>query len=345
MAQMSHNADQRELRRTEITSYDVARHAGVSQSAVSRCFRPGASISAKMRARIEKAAEELGYQPNALAQGLISKRTNLVAVMISNLTNLYYPEVLANLTHLLSESGVRVLLFALDSESDVDLVLDQLWRHRVDGAIVAARLSDSQVRLFNQKGVALVLYNRVSESEPAASICCDSTGGETILIDRLLAAGHRRFAIIAGPQDSFVGEERLLGARSRIANAGLPEPLVEHGLYSYESGMAAFRALMSKNPGFDALVAVNDVMALGAMDCAREEFGLAIPDDLSVVGFDGVDPAHWLSYRLTTVRQPVRRMTEAAVAALMERIENPSLSAERRFFAGQFIQGGSSRAN
>jgi DNA-binding LacI/PurR family transcriptional regulator len=296
-----------------------------------------------MRARIEKAAEELGYQPNALAQGLISRRTNLVAVMISNLTNLYYPEVLANLTHLLSEQGVRVLLFALDSESDVDLVLDQLWRHRVDGAIVAARLSDNQVRLFSQKGVALVLYNRVSGSEPAASICCDSTGGETILVDQLISAGHRKFAIIAGPEDSFVGEERLIAARNRIAKAGLPEPSVEHGLFSYESGMAAFRALMRNAPGFDALVAVNDVMAIGAMDCAREEFGLAIPQNLSVVGFDGVDPAKWLSYRLTTVRQPVRRMTEAAVAALIERIESPALSAERRFFAGELVRGGSAR--
>lgn len=340
---MTDPARPRDRHRTEPTSYDVARHAGVSQSAVSRCFRPGASISARMRARIEKAAEELGYQPNALAQGLISKRTNLVAVMISNLTNLYYPEVLANLTHLLSENGVRVLLFALDSESDVDLVLDQLWRHRVDGAIVAARLSDDQVRLFSQKRVALVLYNRVSESEPAASICCDSLGGETILVDKLIAAGHRRFAIIAGPQDSFVGQERLAGARVRIANAGLPEPILEYGLFSYESGMSAFRALKARELGFDALVAVNDVMALGAMDCARREFGMAIPDDLSIVGFDGVDPAHWLSYQLTTVRQPVRRMTEAAVTALIERIENPALSAERRFFAGQFIKGGSSR--
>jgi DNA-binding LacI/PurR family transcriptional regulator len=163
------------------------------------------------------------------------------------------------------------------------------------------------------------------------------------LVDRLIAAGHRQFAIIAGPEDSFVGEERLIGARSRIAKAGLPEPSVQHGLFSYESGMAAFRALMSDSPGFDALVAVNDVMAIGAMDCAREEYGLSIPRDLSVVGFDGVDPARWLSYRLTTVRQPVRRMTEAAVAALVERIENPSLSAERRFFAGQFIPGGSAR--
>jgi DNA-binding LacI/PurR family transcriptional regulator len=343
MHRMIGDVDPRERRRTEATSYDVARHAGVSQSAVSRCFRPGASISAKMRARIEKAAEELGYQPNALAQGLISRRTNLVAVMISNLTNLYYPEVLANLTHLLSEQGVRVLLFALDSESDVDLVLDQLWRHRVDGAIVAARLSDDQVRLFSEKGVALVLYNRVSGSEPAASICCDSTGGETILVDQLIAAGHRRFAIIAGPEDSFVGEERLLAARRRIAKAGLPEPDVEHGFFSYESGMDAFRALMGNAPGFDALVAVNDVMAIGAMDCARGEFGLSIPQDLSVVGFDGVDPAKWLSYRLTTVRQPVRRMTEAAVAALIERIESPSLSAERRFFAGQLVRGGSAR--
>jgi len=96
-----------------VTSYDVARHAGVSQSAVSRCFKPGASVSKKMRARVMKAAEELGYEPNAIARSLITRRSNLVAILISNLTNLYYPEVLAELTQKFSAEGVRVLLFAM----------------------------------------------------------------------------------------------------------------------------------------------------------------------------------------------------------------------------------------
>src|SRR5688500_19117468 len=117
------------------TSYDVARLAGVSQSAVSRCFRPGNSLSAEKRKVILKAAAKLGYEPNAFASGLITKRSNLVAVLISNLTNLYYPQVLAELTQRLDAQGIRVLLFALQNEGDAGNMLAQIWRYRVDGAI------------------------------------------------------------------------------------------------------------------------------------------------------------------------------------------------------------------
>ena len=180
------------------TSYDVARLAGVSQSAVSRCFRTGSSIAPTTRERVEKAAAKLGYQPNAIASGLITKRSNLVGVLISNLTNLYYPEVLAELTHRLDERGVRVLLFALQSESHVDAALDQIWRYRVDGVISAARLSTDQLRSFERHGVPVVLYNRFGEGESVASVCCDSISGERLLVDRLVGAGHKHFGVIAG---------------------------------------------------------------------------------------------------------------------------------------------------
>lgn len=115
----------------------------MSQSAVSRAFRPGASVAPATKARIIAAANELGYRPNAIAQGLITRRSGIVAVIISNLTNLHYPEVLAELTQRLSARNARVLLFALKSESEIDEVLDQVWRSQVDGAIVAARLSSA----------------------------------------------------------------------------------------------------------------------------------------------------------------------------------------------------------
>ncbi len=111
-----------------VTSYDVAHHTGVSQSAVSRCFKPGASVSKKMRARVMKAAEELGYQPNAIARSLITRRSNMVAVVISQQTNLYYPEILVELSQRFSERGVRVRLFALEHESDNDEMLDQIHK-------------------------------------------------------------------------------------------------------------------------------------------------------------------------------------------------------------------------
>jgi DNA-binding LacI/PurR family transcriptional regulator len=325
------------------TSYDVAIKAGVSQSAVSRCFRPGASIAPKTRARVIAAARELGYLPNAMASGLITKRSNLVAVLISNLTNLYYPEVLAEITRRLSDRGIRVLLFALQAESDVDAMLDQVWRYRVDGAIVAARLSTEQLRDFARRRVPVVLYNRFGEGEPVPSVCCDSVGGERQLVEQLVGAGHNVFGIIAGPDDSYVSQERVRGAQQRLHELGR-EALLVKGSFDYESGDAGLRTLMTMTDRkLDALICANDLMAIGAIDCARTEFGIKVPHDLSIVGFDGVAPALWASYRVSTVRQPVRRMTEAAVSMLLERIEDPELPPEVRTFAGAFIEGASAR--
>ncbi len=325
------------------TSYDVAHRAGVSQSAVSRCFKPGASVAPRTRDRILAAARELNYYPNAIAQGLITKRSNMVAIIISNLTNLYYPEVLAELTQRLSAQGIRVLLFSLAAESDVDDVLDQVWRYRVDGAIVAARLDPSQLAGFADRGVPLVLYNRIGEGVPVSSVCCDSVSGEHLLVEQLVEAGHSVFGIIAGPADSHVGEERAEAARRQLQLLGR-DCVIVRGNFDYASGDTALKELMRiTDRKLDALICANDLMAIGAMDSARINFGLAVPGDLSVVGFDGVGPATWLAYQVTTIRQPVRRMTEAAVAMLIERIERPELSPEQRLFAGELLPGGSAR--
>ena len=148
--------------------------------------------------------------------------------------------------------------------------------------------------------------------------------------------------IIAGPVDSTVSEAHVRGACARLALADIHDIPLDRGDFSYESGHAAAMRLL-KNHKLDAIIAANDVMALGAMDAARIDCGIAVPEALSVVGYDGVAPAKWRSYRLTTVRQPVGRMTEAAVSMLIERIENPDLGAERRLFSGDLIRGDSAR--
>jgi DNA-binding LacI/PurR family transcriptional regulator len=326
------------------TSYDVASLAGVSQSAVSRCFRPGNSISDEKRKAILKAAAKLGYEPNAFASSLITKRSNLVAVLISNLTNLYYPQVLAELTQRLDAQGIRVLLFALQNESDVGKVLPQIWRYRVDGTIAAAHLSPEHLAQFARHRVPVVLYNRSAENDAVPSVFCDSVGGERLLVDRLVEAGHRRFVILSGPEDSYVSNQRVEGAQMRLAHHEL-SATVFPGRFDHESGAAGLRRALSMKKRPDVLICANDLMAIGALDAARDEFGLAVPGDLSVVGFDGVGPAAWPSYRLTTIRQPVRRMTEAAVTMLLERIVNPELPPETRSFSGALIEGRSARLN
>ncbi|RQW44326.1 LacI family DNA-binding transcriptional regulator [Novosphingobium sp. LASN5T] len=325
------------------TSYDVARLAGVSQSAVSRCFAPNASIGQAKREKILKVAAEIGYKPNALAQALISKRTHLVAVLISSNTNLTYPEVLAGLCASLTDRDMRVLLFSLRSESDVDQIIHQIWRHSVDGVIAAVRLSDDQLAEFARHRIPVVLYNRMASGGGAGSIRCDSAQGERDLVTRLLDSGHRRFGVIAGPEDSYVGEERRQATLATLAAAGMTDVPVVRGDYSYASGRAGLISLLQERPQLDAIVCGSDMMAIGAMDGARQDCARRIPQDLSIVGFDGSGPAMWESYRLTTIRQPVNRMTEASVGMLMERLDDPSVPAEQRLFSGELIIGESAR--
>jgi len=158
----------------------------------------------------------------------------------------------------------------------------------------------------------------------------------------LVAAGHERFAIISGPPDSYVGNQRVEGALAQLARHGL-DARVLPGHFDHESGAEGLRQALGVADRPDAIVCANDLMAIGAMDAARDEFGIKVPEELSIVGFDGVGPAAWPSYCLTTIRQPVRRMTEAAVTMLVERIENPDLPPEIRSFTGSFIEGRSAR--
>lgn len=336
-------ATPKETPKRAVTSYDVALRAGISQSAVSRCFKPGASVSPAMRALVMKVARELDYTPNAIARSLITRRSNLVAVLISNLTNLYYPEVLSELCQQFEKRGLRVLLFTLPHEADVDKMIAQVWEYQVDGVVAAARLTPQQVAEFERRQVPFVLYNRTLQDKPVNAVVCDQIEGARLLVTRLAAAGHKRLAIISGPTDSVVGQERTRGARERIAELGLAKPIIVEGNYDYHSGAAGLREILrqlGRTP--DAIICGNDVMAIGCVDTARHELGLNVPTELSVVGFDGVEPSTWLSYNLTTLRQPVQMMAQAAAEMLIALIAKPDSSPEKRVFSAQFIEGGTS---
>ncbi len=326
------------------TSYDVARLAGVSQSAVSRCFQPGASASAKLRERVRRAATELGYTPNAIARSLITRRSNLIAVLISNLTSLYYPEVLSELSAHATVHGERILLFAVPHESDIDNTLDQVLQYQVDGVIAAVRLNSEQLQMLESRRIPVVFFNRYLKERPVNSVCCDQVDGARVLVTRLHQAGHRRFGVIAGPKDSVVGEERLRATLEILAEFGLKDVPVVRGNYDYDSGVKGLHELirLGKRPP-QVAVCANDLMAIGCIDAARHDLNLPVPDKLSVVGFDGVGPSTWSSFKLTTIRQPVQRMAEAALTLLMDRVANPELPPEKRVLAGQIVEGESAR--
>ena len=335
----------RENRR--VTSYDVALVAGVSQSAVSRCFQPGASVSKSTYARVMQAAQQLDYTPNAAARSLITRRSNMIALIITNQANLYYPELLAELSQQITARGKRVLLFTLAREADADRVLADVWQFQVDGVIAAARLSDEHIAEFKRRNMPLVLFNRTLRDQSVNTVTCDHLETGRMLASRLAAAGHRQFGIIAGTEDSSVASERRRGACERIAELGLPPPIVVPGEYDYRSGAAGLKAIIDQLGGVpDAIICSSDVMAIGCLDYARHELGIDVPGQLSVAGFDAVEPSNWLSYNLTTLRQPMPKMAASAadlLCAVIDSQEGGSNEAERRVFSAQFIEGATAR--
>lgn len=328
----------------QVTSYDVAQHAGVSQSAVSRCFKDGASVSKKMRARVMKSVESLGYTPNAIARGLITRRSNMVAVIVSNLN--FYPEVLSQLSARFTQRGVHVLLFTLDNESDVGHTLEQVWQYQVDGVVAAAHLTPEQIDMFTTRRVPLVFYNRAYQDMPVSSVCCDHQGGERTLVNLLAENGqHKSFAVVSGPTDSVVSTQRTKGATERLKELGYDDITLVPGDYTYESGRRAVREIIERRGAMaDAIICANDMMAMGCMDQLRYALELDVPGDVSVAGFDGVRAASWSSFDLATITQPVESMAEAAVTMLLDRVENPEVPPEKRMFSGVVRQGSSVRS-
>lgn len=326
-----------------VTSYDVARHAGVSQSAVSRCFKPGASVSKKMRDRVMTAVRELGYTPNAIARGLITRRSNMVAVIVSNLN--FYPEVVSELSARFTERGVHVLLFSLNHESDVSRTLEQVWQYQVDGVLAAAHLSREEIGAFVERKIPLVFYNRSYEDVQVSSVSCDQVEGERALINRLAASGlHESYGIIAGPADSVVSMQRTRGALERLKEFDVRDITQVSGDYGYKSGRRAVQEIVAKRGAPpDAIVCANDMMAFGAMDELRYHLDFDVPGDVSVVGFDGVRVASWSSFDLATVVQPVESMAEAAVSMLLDRADNYQMPPEKRLFAGVLRDGSTIR--
>lgn len=306
--------------KSPITSFDVARLAQVSQSAVSRTFTPGTSISEATRVKVLEAARKLGYRPNAHARSLITGRSRIIGVVLSYLENLWYPGALEQLSKQLQQDGHHVLLFITDMRNADDLVAEILQYH-VDGIVLAATtLSSSVAQRCADASIPVVLFNRVMTSGSAgavSSVRSDNTAGGRAAAQVLVAGGHKRIAYVAGQEESSTNLERERGFREGLAAAGQRIYARAIGNYDFETACQATRELFgagAERP--DAVFVASDHMAIAVMDTLRHELGLRVPHDVSVVGFDNVPQAAWLSYQLTTVEQPVGPMIEATVKLL-----------------------------
>ncbi|MBX3597546.1 MAG: LacI family DNA-binding transcriptional regulator [Rhizobiaceae bacterium] len=306
------------------TSRDVARAAGVSQSAVSRAFTDGGKVAPETREKILRAAEAINYVPNIHARSLITRRTGMIALVVGDITNPFYPEILDTLSKKLQTVGQRVVLFNISRDEPIDLAISGVLKYQVDGIIIASALPGISIAELSLKTYSpVVLINRTIRSAPVDTVSCDNFSAGKFLANLLLDSGHRRPAFVAGLAGASTSVERERGFREVVLARTGKEPLIANGDFTYQGGVDAARSLFENKYPPDSIFAANDIMALGVLDALRIELGLNVPKDVSVIGFDDIGTAAWPSYSLTTFRQPVSEMIDEALRLLSERISDP----------------------
>jgi DNA-binding LacI/PurR family transcriptional regulator len=334
-----------DVRKKFASSIDVARLAGVSQSAVSRTFTPGASVSAKTRKKVIAAAEELGYQPSIIPKIMLTQRSALVAIVIGGMYNPYYNNIVDRLARGIQESGSSVLLFTVDHGEYIDEVVPLILSYRVDGmisalSIVSAEAAESCARAR----IPVVLFNGRLRNDWVSSVCCDNVGGGRDIAELFIARGCRRVAYIGGKKGNLANDDRLAGYMGRLAEEGITDIRIVYGDFQYEGGARAARQLLSSGDRLDAIFCANDLMGIGALEVARHEFKLRMPDQLLIAGFDDIPAASWPSIDLTTIKQDAPKMVSAALTLLGGMIVGAAgTQGSLRLIAAQLVERSSTR--
>lgn len=308
----------------KVTSLEVAKRAGVSQSAVSRVFTAGASASKSTTDKVRAAAEELGYRPNVLARSLITGRTRMIGLVVAYLENQFYPVVLELLSRALQSKGYHILIFMAENSTEkVAQVMEELLDYQVDGIITASvAMTNDLTARCTAAGIPVVMFNRGQDDARLSEVTSDNVAGGRRAAEFLIAGGHSRIAQIMGWQGSSTGRDRAAGFQQAMEAANLAPHAMIDGMYDRETAAQVARDMCKGPDRPDAIFVGNDHMAFAVMDALRFDLGLSVPGDISIVGYDDVPLAAWPAYGLTTIRQPVNRMVDATVHALLDQIDN-----------------------
>ena len=329
----------------KITSMEVAKLAGVSQSAVSRVFTPGASSSKKTNELVRKAAAELGYRPNVLARSLITGKSRMIGLVVAYLDNYFYPEALELLSSALQKKGYHVLIFMSgNKEGDIADAVDEILDYQVDGIIAASvSMSSDLAKRCTSAGVPVVLFNRTQDDDRLSAVTSDNFQGGQKVARFLLAGGHKRIGYIAGWEGASTQRDREKGFTEELVRNGQELYAREVGNFNSDEARQAARTMFSKQNFPDAVFVANDAMAIAVIDVIRFELGLQVPEQVSVVGYDDVPISSWPAYDLTTVRQPANRMVAETVSILIDSIENKIITARRVEIDGPLMVRGSAK--
>jgi LacI family transcriptional regulator len=304
---------------------DVAKLAGVAPITVSRCVNNSGYCSPETRAKVEAAVAQLGFVPNRLASGLRSKRSNTLALVLTDITNPYFTTIARGVEDIASDAGYTVIFCNTDeSVSKEQMYVQMLLEKRVDGILlVPAQSTPNSVALIQKHNIPVVVLDRRVPNIKTDLVRCDSEEGAYQLMRLLLSMGHREIALLNGPVNVSTAQDRLNGYRRALSEAGIPESTWQEyqGSFSQESGCEMTRQAFMNDPKPTALFAANNFIAYGALRALRE-MGVRVPEDVAVVGFDDLPPALVAYPFLTVAVQPAYEMGKKAIEILLNKLSS-----------------------
>lgn len=324
-----------------VSSREIARLAGVSQATISRVLAGNPHVAPETRARVLRVAEEAGYVPNLAARSLVTNRSAIVGLVVSNITNPFYPELIEAVCSEAAHHGLGVILCSTqDDASRQQEALSLLLQHRVDGLIVTSVMLESpDVESILKRGVPMVLVNRYLKGSDCTAVLTDNRGGAIKAVEHLAELGHRRIGFVQGICETSTSWDRQRGYCWAVKTLGLEadESLVVPGNFTAAGASAATDRLLALDHPPTAVVCADDETALGVLD-RLTECGKRVPEDVALVGFDDIRIAGHSAIGLTTVRQPTAMMAKLAMEKLIERIETPEVvSAERIVIPSELV--------
>ena len=327
-----------------ITLKEVAERAGVSRSAVSRSFTEGASVSPKTRKKVEKAARELGYSPNALASSLTTGRTKLIGLISNNFHNPLFLEVFDLFTRRLQEKGLRPLLVNLTHETNPENSLRMLRQYSVDGVIVASStLSPEFAKAFRDARIPVVhSFGRFASAPHVHVVGIDNVECGRMAARTLIARGYRRVAFMGGPKAATSTVDRRAGFLEVLRAAGGIEVSESYAAaYSFAAGRAQMLTLLQDTHA-EAYFCGDDVLSIGALS-AIETTGLHVPDDIGIIGLNDMEMSKWENINLTTIRQPIKQIIDSSIELIMAALEDHDRHPEARLFSCEIVERGTLR--
>ena len=315
------------------TIIDVARLAGVSTTTVSHFINGTRYVSDDLRARVEKAIAELGYRPNSLARGLRKGESKTIGLIVPDNSNPFFAEILRSIENIGYSNGYSVILCNSDGDIEKEIAYTELlFAKQVDGIIfITTNNSCEHLQQLTDNGIPIIVIDRDVPLKGTDVLLVDNFQGGYEATRYLIGLGHRRIACITGPSLLTPSAERVNGYKQALAQAGIAEnpDWIVAGDFQFQGGESGIEKLMQLENRPTAVFACNDLMALGVLRGLRKT-RLAIPADLSLVGFDDIPLASVVSPALTTIAQPILKISELAIELLINRIQNKSSEFEEK---------------